>query len=112
MSQNTKFTFVDGKVYNSDWYKIKLSNGTTGYIYKSYASVSGGSRDLNNVNKQSFLDNYLQYHHAAGSCYWGLLYRRVNEAEIFFYADYQRDGEYNKKGFKFNCGVRPSFGIG
>ena len=112
MSQNTKFTFVDGKVYNSDWYKIKLSNGTTGYIYKSYASVSGGSRDLNNVNKQSFLDNYLQYHHAAGSCYWGLLYRRVDEAEIFFYADYQRDGEYNKKGFKFNCGVRPSFGIG
>ena len=112
MSQNTKFTFVDGKVYNSDWYKIKLSNGTTGYIYKSYASVSGGSRDLNNVNKQNFLDNYLQYHHAAGSCYWGLLYRRVDEAEIFFYADYQRDGEYNKKGFKFNCGVRPSFGIG
>ncbi|MEE0869172.1 MAG: SH3 domain-containing protein, partial [Ruminococcus sp.] len=112
MSQNTKFTFVDGRVYNSDWYKIKLSNGTTGYIYKSYASVSGGSRDLNNVNKQSFLDNYLQYHHAAGSCYWGLLYRRVDEAEIFFYADYQRDGEYNKKGFKFNCGVRPSFGIG
>lgn len=112
MSQNTKFTFVDGKVYNSDWYKIKLSNGTTGYIYKSYASVSGGSRDLNNVNKQNFLDNFLQYHHAAGSCYWGLLYRRVDEAEIFFYADYQRDGEYNKKGFKFNCGVRPSFGIG
>lgn len=112
MSQNTKFTFVDGKVYNSDWYKIKLSNGTTGYIYKSYASVSGGSRDLNNVNKQNFLDNFLQYHHAAGSCYWGLLYRRVDEAEIFFYADYQRDGEYNKKGFNFNCGVRPSFGIG
>lgn len=112
MSQNTKFTFVDGKVYNSNWYKIKLSNGATGYIYKSYASVSGGSRDLNNVNKQNFLDNFLQYHHAAGSCYWGLLYRRIDEAEVFFYADYQRDGQYNKKGFDFNCGVRPSFGIG
>lgn len=114
MSQNTKFTFVDGKVYNSNWYKIKLSNGTTGYIYKPYASVSGGSgtRDLNNVNKQSFLNNFLQYHHAAGSCYWGLLYRRIDEAEMFFYGDYKRDGQYNKYDFEFSCQVRPSFGIG
>lgn len=112
MSKNTKFTFVDGKVYNSSWYKIKLSNGKVGYIYKSYASVSGGTRDLNNVNKQNYLNSYLQYHHAAGSCYWGLLYRRVDEAEVFFYADYKRDGEYNKKGFNFSCQVRPSFGIG
>lgn len=112
MSKNTKFTFVDRKLYNSSWYKIKLSNGTTGYIYKSYASVLGGTRDLNNVNKQSFLNNYLQYHHAAGSCYWGLLYRRIDEAEVFFYADYVRDGKYNKKGFSFSCQVRPSFGIG
>lgn len=114
MSQNTKFTFVDGKVYNSNWYKIKLSNGTTGYICKPYASVSGGSgtRDLNNVNKQSFLNNFLQYHHAAGSCYWGLLYRRIDEAEMFFYGDYKRDGQYNKYDFEFSCQVRPSFGIG
>ena len=111
MSKNTKFTFVDGKLYNSSWYKIKLSNGTTGYIYKSYASVSGGTRDLNNVNKQNYLNSYLQYHHASGSCYWGLLYRRIDEAEVFFYADYQRDGQYNKKGFSFSCQVRPSFSI-
>lgn len=112
MSQNTKFTFVDGKVYNSNWYKIKLSNGTVGYIYKSYASVSGSSsRDLNNVSKQSFINNFLQYHHAAGSCYWGLLYRRIDEAEMFFYGDYTRDGQYNKKGFDFTCSVNKSFGV-
>ncbi len=112
MAKNTKFTFVDGKIYNSNWYKIKLSNGTTGYIYSSYASVSSSSRDLNNVSKQSFLNNFLQYHHAAGSCYWGLLYRRIDEAEVFFYGDYSRDGEYNKKGFDFTCQVNSSFGIG
>lgn len=111
MAKNTKFTFVDGKIYNSNWYKIKLSNGTTGYIYSSYASVSSSSRDLNNVSKQSFLNNFLQYHHAAGSCYWGLLYRRIDEAEVFFYGDYSRDGEYNKKGFDFTCQVNSSFGI-
>lgn len=105
MAQNTKFTFADGKTYNSNWYKIKLSNGTVGYIYKTYASVSGGSgsRDLNNVNKQSFIDNFFAYHHAAGSCYWGLLYRRIDEAEMFFYGDYARDGSSNKYDFKYTC---------
>ena len=112
MDKNTQFTFVDGNVYNSEWYKIKLSNGTVGYIYKSYASVqSTSTRDLNNVNEQSFLNNYLQYHHASGSCYWGLLYRRVDEAEVFFYGDYTRDGQYNRKGFDFYCKYYPSFGI-
>ncbi len=113
MNENTKFTFVDGKIYNSNWYKIKLTNGITGYIYKSYASSSsGGSRDLNNVSKSSFISNFLQYHHAAGSCYWGLLYRRVDEAEMFFYGDYARDGERNKKGFSFSCYKDRSFSIG
>ncbi len=111
MSKNTEFTFVDAKVYNSSWYKIKLSDGTVGYIYKSYASVESSSRDLNNVDKQEFLNNFLQYHHAAGSCYWGLLYRRIDEAEAFFYGDYKRDGQYNKKGFDFTCRVNSSITI-
>ncbi len=112
MSKNTTFTFVDGKTYNTNWYKIKLSDGTTGYIYKSYASVSSSSRDLNNVDKQDFLDAFLQYHHASGSCYKGLLYRRIDEAEVFFYGDYTRDGQSNKKGFSFTCSVNSSFKIG
>lgn len=114
MDINTKFTFVDGKLYNSSWYKIKLSDGTVGYIYSDYASSSdggGGTRDLNNVNKQQFISQFLAYHHAAGSCYWGLLYRRIDEAEMFFYGDYIRDGEKNKKGFSYTCGSNPGFGI-
>lgn len=112
MDKNTAFTFVDGKVYNTNWYKIKLSNGVTGYIYKTYASVSGSSRSLNNTDRQEFLDAFLPYHHAAGSCYWGLLYRRIDEAEVFFYGDYERDGQYNYNNFKFTCHSNPSFGIG
>ena len=111
MSQNTIFTFVDGILYNSNWYKIKLSNGTQGYIYSDYASASGGTRDLNNVNVQNFVNQFFQYHHASGSCYWGLLYRRIDEGEIFFYGDYVRDGENNKKGFKFTCRVNSGFSI-
>lgn len=111
MNYGTKLTFVDGKRYNTNWYKVKLSNGTTGYIHKDYVSVSGGSRDLNNVNKQNLIDALLQYHHAAGSCYWGLLYRRVDEVETFLYGDYDRDGQYNYHNFHFSCYSNPSFGI-
>lgn len=111
MSNGTKITFVDGKLYNSSWYKVKLSNGTTGYVHKDYVSVSGGSRDLKNVVKQDLIDSLLQYHHAAGSCYWGLLYRRIDEVETFLYGDYNRDGQYNYNHFRFTCHSNPSFYI-
>lgn len=112
MSYNTKFTFVDGKLYNSSWYKIKLTNGTTGYIYKDYASASGVTRDLAGINKSAFTSRLLQYHHASGSCYIGLLWRRVDEVEIFFYGDYARDGDANKYNIYFRCASNSSFGIG
>ena len=54
----------------------------------------------------------LQYHHAAGSCYIGLLWRRVDEVEIFFYGDYGRDGDENKYNSYFRCSSNSSFGIG
>ena len=113
LSENTKFTFEDGKLYNSSWYKIKLSNGTTGYIYSQYASASGGSgsRDLNNVSKSQYVSNFFQWHHAAGDCWWGLLYRRIDEAEMFFYGDYENDGWLNKYGFSYSCSRSSGFSI-
>ncbi len=113
MGENTKFTFVDGKLVNSHWYKIKLSNGTVGYIYSDYAASesAGGTRDLNNVDAGRFIQNLLQYHHAAGECYWGLLYRRVDEAEMFLFGDYEHDGSRNKYNFDFTCYRNSSFSI-
>lgn len=104
MDINTTFTFVSEKLYNnSNWYNIKLSDGTTGYIYSDYASASGGSRTLDKVSKNDYMNVFFSYHHAGGSCYWGLLYRRVDEGEVFFYGDYIRDGQENKKGFSYTC---------
>lgn len=111
MNNGTKLTFVDGKLRNRNWYKVKLSNGKKGYIHKDYVTVSGGSRNLNNVNKQKLVNALLQYHHAAGSCYWGLLYRRVDEVETFLYGDYDRDGQHNYHNLHFSCYSNPSFGI-
>ena len=113
MSEDTSFTFEDSKLYNSSWYKIKLSNGKTGYIYSQYASASGGSgsRDLNNVSKSQYVANFFQWHHAAGDCWWGLLYRRIDEAEMFFYGDYENDGWLNKYGFSYSCSRSSGFSI-
>lgn len=111
MSYGTTFTFVDGSLYNDNWYKIKLSDGTVGYIYSDYASVMSASRSLDNVSQSAYAKNFFAYHHAAGDCYEGLLYRRVDEAEIFFYGDYIRDGYENKYGFSYTCARNPSFGL-
>ena len=111
MSYGTTFTFVDGSLYNDNWYKIKLNDGTVGYIYSDYASVMSASRSLDNVSQSAYAKNFFAYHHAAGDCYEGLLYRRVDEAEIFFYGDYIRDGYENKYGFSYTCARNPSFGL-
>lgn len=113
MDEGTSFIFVDATLYQSGWYKIKLSDGTVGYIYSQYASASGGSgiRDLDNVSQSRFVANFFQWHHAAGECWWGLLYRRIDEAEMFFYGDYENDGWDNKYGFHFTCSRDSDFSI-
>ncbi len=113
MSYNTAFTFVDAKLYSGSWYKIKLtSTGQVGYVYADYASATGAAKDLAKTDKATFTQRLLQYHHASGDCYIGLLWRRVDEVEMFFYGDYETDGEDNKYGLYFRCSNNPSFGIG
>lgn len=111
MPYGTGFTFVDGRLYNDSWYKIRLSDGTIGYIYSDYASVAASGKSLDNVSKSAYAKNFFSYHHAAGGCYEGLLYRRVDEAEVFFYGDYIRDGYENKYDFSYTCASNPSFGV-
>lgn len=111
MPYGTSFTFVDGRLYNDSWYKIRLSDGTIGYIYSDYASIAASGKSLDNVSQSAFAKNFFAYHHAAGGCYEGLLYRRLDEAEVFFYGDYIRDGYENKYDFSYTCSSNPSFGL-
>ncbi len=65
---------------------------------------SNGVRNMNLVNKAELREELIQWHHAGG-CVWGLLYRRIDELEVFCYGDYVRDGNYNKYGmtYRWNC---------
>ena len=96
---------------NSEWYYVELSDGTKGYVYSEYISsrASGGNLDFNYINKQNFINKLCQYHHAGGGCVYGLLYRRVDETEIFFYGEYEPCYGYYKYPINFVCANNPSF---
>ena len=104
MPYNTKVTVVEKT--NSQWYKVKLSDGTQGYCASQYLTFAfTGVRNLNKVDKDDLIAELIQWHHAGGQCVWGLLYRRIDELEVFFYNDYVRDGSSNKYNmpYRWNC---------
>lgn len=68
-----------------------------------------GVRDFDYINKQYFINKLCQYHHAGGQCVYGLLYRRVDETEMFFYGDYQADYGNYKYPISFTCDRNKSF---
>lgn len=111
----TDITLIDSTVYNDSWYKVKLSDGTTGYMKKSKITLrttNTSVRNLNNVSLATFIENYLPYHHSSGTCYYGLLYRRIDETEIFFFGDYTVDGKQNNYGFSYTCSKNSDVTIG
>ncbi len=96
---------------NSAWYQVKLSDGTTGYVSSDYISkkTTGGNLDLNYVDKQKLINNFCCYHHAAGSCIWGLFYRRIDEMEIFFYGDYVASYGNYQYDISYTCATNSSY---
>ncbi len=96
----------------NNWYQVKTQDGKAGYVYADYVTKGKPSTDtefyLSKINKDDFAELLLQYHHAGPSCVWGLLYRRIDELEVFFSGDYTRDGSDNKNGYRFTCPVNTS----
>ncbi len=90
---------------NSSWYQVQLSDGTKGYVSSDYISSrnTGGNLDFTYINKQNLIDNLCAYHHAGGDCVWGLLFRRVDEIEMFLYGDYEPCYGTYKYSIKYTC---------
>lgn len=108
----TIVTLVSTKVHNSNWYHVKLSNGTKGYIKTNQItrrSTDTSVRNLKNVPVKTYAKNFLKFHHASGICYKGLLYRRIDELEIFFFNEYDNDGRNNSYGISFTCPYNSGF---
>ncbi len=109
MAYDTSVTITEKT--NSQWWKVKLTDGSVGYVSTDFISsrTVSGNLDLKYVNKQTLIDKICQYHHAGGECIYGLLYRRIDEMEMFFYGDYDPCyGDY-KYNISFTCHNNKSF---
>ena len=113
-SYGTALTLID-KESSNGWYHVKTSSGTEGYVYADYVTkgklVETGEYSLGRVNKDDFNKLMMQYHHAGSTCVWGLLYRRVDELDVFYHGEYTRNGSKNIYGYRFTCAVNSSTNI-
>ena len=71
-----------------------------GYIFNAFANGTT-QRNLSCIDPDGFSYEMLRYHHAGKhECILGLLYRRIDEMNIFFKGDYARHAyKYNKYGY-------------
>ncbi len=103
-----------GKKTNG-YYKVTLDDETVGYVKSGQLTGRNADtsvRSLKNVKLKDFSKNFLAYHHASGNCYMGLLYRRVDEVETFFFGDYSANGKQNEYGLKYTCPNNSKIKIG
>ncbi len=89
---------------NKDWLQVSTQNGETGFCYREFISLKGkrikGTSDLNSIDRNKLIKEFLKYHHAGNKrCIKGLLNRRIEELQIFLYKDYSNDGYQNKYKF-------------
>lgn len=85
---------------NGLWFKIRTTGGLEGYCSSTYLNVTtesstGGSRDLNYVSYNGIVREISALHHAGGVCVTGLYTRRLDELEIFFNGEYNREYNYS-----------------
>ncbi len=92
---------LSDKKYNDKWYKIKTEDGVEGYCHGDYLNLyreSNSGKSLSNIDKNEFINEVLEYHHAGGKCYSALLSRRAQELDMFLKGKYSRyDYLYYKK---------------
>ena len=89
------------------WYKVSAS-GKSGWVRAgdvAFNSTSGLTHDLNYVDAYTFGSNLLDWHVAGGNCYIGLYYRRLAEAKVFSYGNYDEaspsNGNYKKNTYGY-----------
>ena len=76
---------------NEMWYQIRTSSGSTGWARGAYIAFNNASsltHNLKYTDAIAFGSEMLAWHKAGGVCLPGLLYRRLAEAKVYSYADY------------------------
>ena len=101
--------------YNGNWYNVRTKSGISGFCFEEGLKFSQESKpclsedsdlSLEYIDRENFSNEVLIRCHANGKLLRGLLYRRIDELEMFFFANYKKDGRLNKYGFNFPEKVR------
>lgn len=83
---------------NNGWYKVRTSGGLEGYCFAQFLTVAPQDGS-GSASRDDFAREFLQYNKAGGKFVKGLLNRRIEELQIYFYGDYSQDGGKNKHNF-------------
>ena len=67
IASGTTITVTDTS--NSEWYAVRLSNGSTGYIYAEYSSMSTGSSTSNGEERSAKTTEYVNFRSGPGTNY-------------------------------------------
>ena len=67
IASGTTITVTDTS--NSEWYAVRLSNGSTGYIYAEYISMSTGSSTSNGEERSAKTTEYVNFRSGPGTNY-------------------------------------------
>ncbi len=114
LSYNTKVKILNFNKINDYWYHVELkinkNNKLTGYCYSDYLDIKNSceNKNLNLVDKENFIKEFLRYHHitkkniidnkivSEKKCCIGLLNRRIMELDIFLNNEYPTKANYHK----------------
>ena len=67
IASGTTITVTDTS--NSEWYAVRLSNGSTGYIYAEYVSMSTGGSTSNGEERSAKTTEYVNFRSGPGTNY-------------------------------------------
>lgn len=102
-------TYYDSST-NTSWYQVQAASGITGWAHAAYLRPDNSNsliHDLNYVDSLALGSEWLAWHHAGGKCYAGLVYRRLGEAKVFSFGNYDEANnasslyKHNSYGYEY-----------
>ncbi len=109
VASGTAITVTESNFTNTrdGWYRVKLSDGSEGWINSGYVNLSNSdslTHDLNYTNAYAIGTDLLRWSQASGKFYTGLFYRRMGEVNAYNYGDYEAV-RYNKYNYTYPSGA-------
>lgn len=107
---------LSNQKYNDNWYHVKTKSGLSGFCFDEGLNITSKEyalpiNFLESIDRENFTNTVLKYHHGNYKCLRGLLFRRIDEVEMFLFGDYKKDGNINKLKFPIPDCIKESLAM-